>query len=219
MRRQFARLALIAAASAAPPAWALECADFWEWIDKGCRRVVDTYHNGSNQLLVSGYSWHTPWTWTAEKRAEENEFAYGAGWARAVERPNGDTDTVFFLVFADSHENAQFNLGYAWTTYWGEREKLQAGLGYTAMIIQRPDIASGVPQSRGRFCVHGLFLHGGIRVLPTASEESRGQGRTGAQRTPSVRGDLSAARMAARAGSRALSAPGVGAKSEAYRPR
>jgi palmitoyl transferase len=145
MRRQFARLALIAAASAAPPAWALECADFWEWIDKGCRRVVDTYHNGSNQLLVSGYSWHTPWTWTAEKRAEENEFAYGAGWARAVERPNGDTDTVFFLVFADSHENAQFNLGYAWTTYWGEREKLQAGLGYTAMIIQRPDIASGVP--------------------------------------------------------------------------
>jgi palmitoyl transferase len=114
-------------------------------VEKGCRRVVDTYDNGKNELLVSGYAWHTPWTWTSEKRAEENEFAYGGGWARAVERENGDTDTVFFLVFADSHENAQFNLGYAWTTYWGEREKLQAGLGYTAMIFQRPDIAGGVP--------------------------------------------------------------------------
>src|SRR5262245_5391607 len=110
MRQQFARLAVSAVACFATPARGFGCVDFWEWLQSSCRRVVDTYNNGSNELLVSGYSWHTPWTWTAEKRAEENEFAYGAGWARSVERQNGDTDTVFFLVFADSHENAQFNL-------------------------------------------------------------------------------------------------------------
>jgi len=129
----------------APQARAVECADFWEWVNKGCRRVVDTYSNGSNELLVSGYAWHMPWTWTADRRAEENENAWGAGWARSVEQPDGDTESVFFLVFQDSHRNAQFNLGYSWTTYWGERENVQPGLGFTAMIIQRPDIASGVP--------------------------------------------------------------------------
>ena len=129
----------------APAVDAVECADFGELINIGCRRVVDTYADGKNELLVSGYSWHLPWTWSGERRSDENPNAWGAGWARTTERPNGDADSVFILVFRDSHRQPQFNVGYAWTTYWGEREKLQAGLGYTAVIIQRPDIAAGWP--------------------------------------------------------------------------
>ena len=49
------------------------------------------------------------------------------------------------LAFLDSHENIQWNLGYEHSTYWGPRAGLQAGLGYTVMIVQRPDIADGVP--------------------------------------------------------------------------
>jgi lipid IVA palmitoyltransferase len=142
------RAAFVAALSLcafAPAAQAIGCADFWEWVNKGCRRLADTYDNGQNELLVSGYSWHLPWTWTAERRNEENEWAWGGGLARTVDRPDGDSESVFFLVFSDSHRQAQFNLGYAWRTYWGEREKIQAGLGYTATIIQRPDIAGGWP--------------------------------------------------------------------------
>lgn len=141
------RLWLVTVIALAMPnrAMALECADFWTWLENGCRRVVDTYEHGDNGLLVSGYSWHLPGSWPAERRAMENQNAWGGGWAHSVEHPNSDTDTVFFLVFEDSHRQAQFNLGYGWTTYWGEREKLQPGLGFTAMIIQRPDIASGVP--------------------------------------------------------------------------
>jgi palmitoyl transferase len=129
----------------APVARAVECADFWGSINNGCRRLVDTYENGNNELLVSGYSWHTPWTWTSEKRSEENGKAWGGGLARTVDRPDGDSESVFFLVFRDSHRQAQYNLGYAWRTYWGEREKIQGGLGFTAMIIERPDIAGGWP--------------------------------------------------------------------------
>jgi hypothetical protein len=124
---------------------AVECADFWEWVDAGCRRVVDTYRNGGNELLVSGFEWHIPATWTPERRAELNQNAWGGGWARTTERPNGDSDSVYFLAFSDSHRNVQFNLGYTWTTYWGERENIQPGLGYTVFIVQRPDIADGVP--------------------------------------------------------------------------
>jgi len=142
--RIFALLvAVVGTYSTAAPA--AECADLWEWLNTGCRRVVDTYQKGSNELLVSGYSWHTPWTWTAEKRAEENPYAWGGGWARSTERENGDTDTVYFLVFSDSHYEAEFNLGYAWTTWWRPRDSLQPGLGYTLMLISRQDIWGGIP--------------------------------------------------------------------------
>jgi len=117
----------------------------WQWLNLGCRKVVDTYDNGGNALLVSGFAWHLPFTWTPERRAEENEAAWGGGWARNVEQPNGDTDSLYFLAFSDSHKEVQYNVGYAWATYWGPREYPQVGLGYTAFIFQRPDVASGWP--------------------------------------------------------------------------
>jgi palmitoyl transferase len=126
-------------------AHALECSDFWPWVEAGCRHVVDTYDQGDNALLVSGFSWHVPWTWTPERRAMENQDAWGGGLARSREAPNGDTENVFFLVFDDSHRQPQYNLGYSWSTYWLDRDGIQPGLGFTAMIIQRPDIASGWP--------------------------------------------------------------------------
>jgi palmitoyl transferase len=124
---------------------AMDCADFWEWIEAGCRHVADTYKDGSNALLVSGFQWHLPYDWSPETRAQENEKAWGGGISRTRQNEAGNTEDVFFLVFEDSHKTAQFNLGYAWRTYWGEREKLQFGLGFSALIIQRPDIANGVP--------------------------------------------------------------------------
>ena len=138
-------LAVCVSLFSAPARAAPECADPWEWLNMGCRRVVDTFHNGKNEILVSGYAWHTPWTWTSERRAEENELAWGGGWARSADRENGDTDTVYFLVFSDSHYEPEYNLGYAWTTWWRPRDSLQPGLGYTLMLISRQDIWGGVP--------------------------------------------------------------------------
>lgn len=143
--RAFASLTVLWGLCFAAPVQAMECADLWQWLNTGCRKVVDTYDKGNNALLVSGYAWHLPGTWTPEARAQENSNAWGGGWARSVEQADGDVDTVYFLVFSDSHEDAEFNLGYAWTTFWGPREYPQPGLGFTAAIIQRPDIASGVP--------------------------------------------------------------------------
>src|SRR5207248_7039780 len=80
-------------------AQAVECADFWTWVESGCRHVVDTYHHGDDALLVSGYEWHIPYAWTPERRAAENELAWGGGWARSREQPNGDTENVYLLVF------------------------------------------------------------------------------------------------------------------------
>src|SRR5262245_46684690 len=107
-------LACVLGMGIAFPVQAFECTDLWQWLHFGCRKLADTYQKGHNGILLSGYAWHIPYTWTPEKRAEENENAWGGGWSRTVEHPNGDTDTVYFLVFQDSHKEAQFNLGYAW---------------------------------------------------------------------------------------------------------
>jgi lipid IVA palmitoyltransferase len=131
--------------SFAPIAAAAECADLWEWLNKACRRLADTYEKGDNVLIVSGYAWHTPWTWTREKSQEENELAWGGGLGRMTERENGDNDIVYFLIFSDSHYRPQYNLGYGWSTYWGERQSVQPGLGYTAALVARNDLVNGWP--------------------------------------------------------------------------
>ncbi len=68
-----------------------------------------------------------------------------AGGRARVEHPNGDTENVYFLVFDDSHRQAEYNVGYSWSTYWLDRDGIQPGLGFTAMILKRPDIANGWP--------------------------------------------------------------------------
>lgn len=124
---------------------ALECADFGSWLEKGCRRVADTYDRGENQFFISGYSYHVPATYTPEKRAELNSNAWGSGWARTVEDADGDTHSVGLLAFLDSHKHVQWNIGYTYSTYWRSRDGVQPGLGYFVGIVQRPDIAGGVP--------------------------------------------------------------------------
>jgi lipid IVA palmitoyltransferase len=143
--RWLVSLLVLAAGMYVAPAQAAGCDDLWNWLNAGCRRLADTYKDGHRALLLSGYSWHTPWTWTAEKRAEENEYAWGGGPALVRENENGNTDILYFLVFSDSHSRPEYNLGYGWSTYWGARSGVQAGLGYTALIIARTDIANGWP--------------------------------------------------------------------------
>ena len=88
-------------------AYALECADFWTWVETGCRELADTYQNGENTLILSGYSYHLPSTYTPENRAQLNSNAWGIGAARAVEDANGNTHMVYFYAFEDSHRTAQ----------------------------------------------------------------------------------------------------------------
>lgn len=126
-------------------AQAFECADLWSFLDRGCRRVVDTYQNGQDELFVTGYAHHLRSTYTEEKLKELNEAAFGLGWGKWTEDADGDSHSVVLLAFHESHRKVQLNLGYVYQTYWGARDGVQAGLGYTAMIVQRPDIANGVP--------------------------------------------------------------------------
>jgi len=134
-------LALVATGA---EAWS-GCPALGEVIDRGCRRLADTYQQGDSEIILSGYSYHVPGTWSSERRSELNAEAWGFGVARTTEDPDGDTHTVFVLGFKDSHSQLQSQVGYAWNTFWGPRDGVQVGLGYTAAIVQRKDIWNGVP--------------------------------------------------------------------------
>jgi palmitoyl transferase len=143
-------LAAAVVALHAAPVLAVECqgdpaSKELPFLDRACSRLVDTWKQGKSEIVLSGFAWHLPFTWTAERRAELNQNAWGLGYGRTVEEPGGNTHTVFGFAFLDSHKNAEFQVGYAWSTYWGPRDGIQPGLGYTAMMVQRPDIANGIP--------------------------------------------------------------------------
>jgi len=138
-------LAVLAALLPAPAHASFECEDLGRVLGGGCRTLADTWRNGRNELFVTGYAYHVPATWTPEKRAELNSNAWGGGYGRTVDDGDADNHAVFGIAFLDSHRHVQFQVGYAYHHFWGPRDGVQVGLGYTAMIAQRPDIWNGIP--------------------------------------------------------------------------
>ena len=134
--------ALVAGATGAQ---ALECADLWSFVGRVCTKSAAAWDHGNNELIVSGYAYHLRSTYTEEKLRELKEKAWGGGWGRTVTDADGDTHMIFLFGFHESHGKVQWNAGYLYTTWWGPQDGLRGGLGLATFIVQRPDIASGVP--------------------------------------------------------------------------
>ena len=126
-------------------ALALGCDDLWSFVARPCNKSAAAWDHGKNEVILTGYAYHLRSTYTEEKLKELNENAAGGGWGRVIDDPDGDQHMLFAFAFHESHNKVQFNAGYAYFTYWGPQDGLRGGLGYAAFIVQRPDIASGVP--------------------------------------------------------------------------
>jgi palmitoyl transferase len=111
-----------------------------EWLNSGCRRLVDTYQKGNNELLVSGYAWQYR-RGTAENGGETRRHGVRAGAERSSGTRHGHRHA---LVFNDSHSWPQYQIGYGWSTYRGRRQPT-GGLGYTLLLVARNDIFNGWP--------------------------------------------------------------------------
>ena len=126
-------------------AQALECSDLWSFVGRACSKSAAAWDHGQYELIVSGYAYHLRSTYTEEKLRELNERAWGGGLARTVTDSDGDTHSLFLFGFHESHGKVQWNAGYLYTAWWGPQDGLRGGLGVATFIVQRPDIASGVP--------------------------------------------------------------------------
>jgi palmitoyl transferase len=101
------------------------------------------WKEGRDDIYVTGYAYHDPQTYTAEKRATLNNNAWGGGYGRTITSDRGNTHSLYAMAFLDSHENVQPNIGYAYQAVWGNTIKV--GAGATVLIASRPDIFHGAP--------------------------------------------------------------------------
>jgi hypothetical protein len=116
---------------------------FWQQTKNRISAIAD---HGSNELYLSGYAYHGRDTYTQEKLDELNEKTWGGGFGRTLRNASGNDESLYFMGISDSHEQPQLMAGYAYEWIWPVAGSgVEAGLGYTAMMMSRQDYFGGVP--------------------------------------------------------------------------
>ncbi len=136
------------AAGLSPGALAFDCSEDSGWLSHKCSRIAEALRQGAHDLYLPLHAHHGRHTYSAQRVSEFNENSLGIGFDRSVIDPHnrwlGDWHGVYLMGFRDSHYKLQTMLGYAYQSYLGTG-KLKLGLGYTAFLTSRSDIAGGVP--------------------------------------------------------------------------
>jgi lipid IVA palmitoyltransferase len=118
---------------------------FGEALATKYERSLVALRDGRWEAYATGYTWHAPWAYDADKRGQLNDAGLGGGLGRSVVDANGDTHSLYGLAFRDSHYKTQYTAGYAWMTYWPAAKNVDIGLGYTVFLFARSDIAHYAP--------------------------------------------------------------------------
>ena len=108
-------------------------------------RSREALGEGSWDGYLTGYAWHAPYAYNKQKRDEYNDFAAGGGLGRSIIDEDGDKQSLYALVFRDSHYKPQYTTGYAWMRYSGGGERVNFGLGYTVYLFARSDVNHYLP--------------------------------------------------------------------------
>jgi palmitoyl transferase len=159
----------------------IDCDALGEHVGYPCRKSVAAGKEGRNELYLSGYAHHDRRTYDTDRIHQLNENARGLGLARSIEEPDGNAHAVYVLAFRDSHFKLQTAIGYQWQVYWHFTTDLKAGVGVTAFLFSRSDMAHYFPLpfalpvvslGYGRATLYGTFI-------PKASRTAGGNGNVG----------------------------------------
>lgn len=115
----------------------------WQQTQQRFGAIVD---DGADALYLSGYAHHGRNTYSREKLNELNEKNWGGGYGKTLRNAAGNDESLYFMAISDSHKQAQVMAGYAYEWIWPlANTGLEAGLGYTAMLVSREDYFGRVP--------------------------------------------------------------------------
>ena len=138
--------------------------------------INDAVRVGAWETYVTGYAWHLPYGYQDKTRSRLNETTWGGGFGRTLKDEDGDRHSVYFMAFADSHRDPQFNLGYGWQRYWSPTRKFSIGGGYLAFLFSRRDVANHLPIPALLPCAS--IRYGGVEVVglfvPRISRDIKG---------------------------------------------
>jgi palmitoyl transferase len=127
-----------------PDAYAACDTDVTIW-DQTCKRITETWDKGSHDLYLPMYTHHMRFAYDDDKADSFREFTWGLGYGRSRYNASGNWEGLYMMAFSDSHSRIQPILGYGHQWMWGNQNKLHTGLGYTAFLTSRADIANHFP--------------------------------------------------------------------------
>lgn len=119
---------------------------FGRWFDTGVNHVKDTWKEGKVEAYVPFLTFHMPFAYTPEQRAQytENPFGFGLGLGRY--NASGNYEGTYAMVFQDSHGQPEYMVGYAWIPTWPLGDTaLKVGVGVVGFITARADTANYTP--------------------------------------------------------------------------
>lgn len=111
----------------------------WDWASNSCRQAVRAFNEGSYDLYLTGYTYHSRSTYTWEKINSYQEKSWGGGLGRSVIDERGNWHGLYAVGFQDSHFKPQYTGGYSWLARWNLGGDFYAGAGVTAFIFLRSD--------------------------------------------------------------------------------
>ena len=112
----------------------------------GVDHVKDTWAEGKVEAYVPFLSFHMPFAYSSEQRAnyKENPLGFGLGLGRY--NASGNYEGTYAMVFQDSHGQPQYMAGYAWIPTWPLGDTaLRAGIGVVGFLTARADTANYTP--------------------------------------------------------------------------
>lgn len=115
------------------------------WLQRLWDPVDNAYSNGTLELYLPLHTYHLRSAYSADKIATFQEKPWGLGIGRGLYNDKGDWEGVYAMGFQDSHFRPEWTVGYGWKTFWHPAEDVRLGLGYTAFLTARTDIAHYVP--------------------------------------------------------------------------
>jgi len=116
------------------------------WFDRATTSLKRTWTEGTPELYVPLYTWHMPWAYTQEQINNYNNFPLGLGVGRGrFTEEDGDWHGFYAMGFQDSHSKPEYQIGYAYKTFWPVAGELKAGIGYTVFIGARSDYHDYMP--------------------------------------------------------------------------
>ena len=107
----------------------------------GTKRI---WNEGSQDLYLSGYVWHMPYKWSAERRSSFNNNAWGLGYGRTLTDHKDNQRMLFAIVASDSYESPMYMAGYAWLARWPLAGEVRFSAGYSALSV-RHEITADFP--------------------------------------------------------------------------
>lgn len=136
----------VAQATNAPVTSASSNTSSTPWYQTAWNHARDTWREGDVEVYVPFWSYHLPFAYSVEKRAEYVEYPAGFGLGKGRYNKSGNWEGMYAMGFRDSHGDPSFMVGYGWVPTWNiGKSEVKAGIGLTGFLMSRKDYFGGIP--------------------------------------------------------------------------